>query len=196
LKDLVVKGLKIDPKIFTFKFSCKCTGECCHYGVYTDLKEHNHIIEIRNKIIPLMDETQPKNYKVWFEEPEKDDTFESGVAVGTDLYNDKCVFLDKNGLCTLQKLAMIEGVDKWNYKPLYCILYPLTIFENTLTIDDEHMERWKTCNIINSQQSSIYESCREELRHFFGEDGLAEIEEYKAMYLNEIQNGVLNGTKK
>lgn len=196
MKDLVVKGLKIDPKIFTFKFSCKCTGECCHYGVYTDLKEHNHIIEIKDKIIPLMDETQPKNYKVWFEEPEKDDTFDSGVAVGTDLYNDKCVFLDKDGLCTLQKLAMIEEVDKWNYKPLYCILYPLTIFENTLTIDDEHMERLKTCNISNNLQTSIYESCREELRHYFGEDGLEEIEEYKAMYLNEIQNGVLNGTKK
>jgi hypothetical protein len=45
-----INGLKIDPQIFTFKFSCRCSGECCNYGVYTDLKEHQKIIEIKDKI--------------------------------------------------------------------------------------------------------------------------------------------------
>ncbi len=94
-----------------------------------------------------------------------------------ELYNDKCVFLDKDGLCTLQKLALKEGVDQWNYKPLYCILFPLTVFENTLTIDDEHIDRLKTCNAESAVNLSIYEACKSELLHFFGEDGLEEIEE-------------------
>ncbi len=195
MKEKIVKGLKIDPKIFTFKFTCNCTGECCHYGVYTDLKESKHIIEIKDKIIPLMDDTQPKDPDLWFEEPEDDDSFESGVAVGTDTYNNKCVFLDKSGLCTLQKLAGIEGVDKWNYKPLYCVLYPLTVFEDSLTIDDDHMDRLKTCN-KNGANISIYEACKDELLHFFGEDGLAEIEEYKTEYLTKLRSGVLNESKK
>jgi hypothetical protein len=189
----IIKGLRIDPKIFTFKFGCKCSGECCYYGVYTDLKESQHILEIKDKVIALMDETQPKDHTLWFEEPETDDSFESGIAVGTEIHNDKCVFLDRNGLCTLQKLALNEGVDQWNYKPLYCILFPLTVFENSLTIDDEHIERLKSCNSDSTSNLSIYEACKGELLHFFGEDGLAELEEYKNEYLKETQSGVLNG---
>lgn len=185
----IINGLKIDPKIFTFKFSCKCTGECCYYGVYTDLKESEHILRIKDKIIPLMDDTQLKDPSLWFEEPEEDDTFESGVAVGTELYNGKCVFLCSSGLCTLQKLALQENVDKWNYKPLYCVLFPLTIYENTLTIDDDHIDRLNTCNVNPMIETSIYEFCKDEIRHLVGHKGLQEIEEYRLEYLNEIQRG-------
>jgi hypothetical protein len=191
----IVKGIKIDPSIFTFKFGCRCTGECCHYGVYTDLKEYQNILTIKDKIIPLMDDTQPKDPELWFEEPEKDESFESGIAVGTELYNEKCVFLDSTGLCTLQKLANLEGVDKWHYKPLYCILFPLTIDESTLLIDDGHMNRLGSCNNDRINGQSLYESCKEELLHLFGADGLAEIEEYKLQFLTEIQTGVLDGSK-
>lgn len=174
-----IKGLKIDPMIFTFNFTCQCNGECCHYGVYTDLNESKMILGIKDKIIPLLDETQSKNISDWFEAPEKDSDFPSGVAVGTNIVNKKCSFLDKNGLCTLQKLAMNEGKHKWEYKPLYCILFPLTIFENSLTIDDEHIDRLHTCNKKNGSSISIYEACKEELLHFFGEEGMNELEEYK-----------------
>ncbi|NCS88114.1 MAG: DUF3109 family protein, partial [Ignavibacteria bacterium] len=61
-----------------------------------------------------------KEIKDWFEAPETDEDFESGVAVGTNVINGKCTFLDKNGLCSLQKLALEEGAHKWEYKPLYC----------------------------------------------------------------------------
>lgn len=193
MMEKIVKGLKIDPRIFTFKFGCKCSGECCYYGVYTDLKESEHILQIKDKVISLMDDSQLKDPAQWFEEPEEDDSFKSGFAVGTELYNDKCVFLDKNGLCTLQKLALKEGVDQWNYKPLYCILFPLTVYENTLTIDDDHIERLKSCNNESAVNLSIYEACKNELLHFFGKDGLEEIEKYRNEYLKETQNGVLNG---
>ncbi len=178
-----IKGIMIDPLIFTFNFQCKCSGECCWYGVYTDKKEHDLIISIKDKIIPMLDETQTKDVSKWFEAPEADEDFESGVAVGTELYNNKCAFLDKNGLCTLQKLANKEGVNKWKYKPIYCVLFPLTVFEGALTIDDEHIDRLKTCNMNPVPSRSIYEACEEELKHFFGEDGFAELEEYRKEYL-------------
>lgn len=186
----VINGLKIDPKIFTFPFSCKCSGECCHYGVYTDLKECNNIIALKDRIIPLMDETQSKDINKWFEPPEEDEDFESGVAVGTELINGKCTFLDKNGLCTLQKLAIMEGKHQWEYKPVYCILFPLTVYEGTVTIDDEHIERLKTCNKEFSNGLTIYEACRDELRHFFGEEGFIELEKYREEYLAGFQIGV------
>lgn len=179
----IIKGLKIDPQIFTFKFSCKCTGECCHYGVYADLKEYETITAIQDKIIPLMDETQPTLPELWFEEPEPDTDFDSGVAVGTEIFNNKCVFLDKNGLCVLQRLANIEGVDKWEYKPHYCILYPFTIYENTLMIDTDHMNRLKTCNNQPHENTTMYEHCQDELIHLLGKDGFDELEKYRLEYL-------------
>ena len=180
-----INGIFIDPQIFTFKFACKCAGECCNYGVYTDLKEHEMILGIKDKIIPLLDETQSKDIEDWFEEPEEDEDFESGIAVGTELVNDKCSFLDKNGLCTLQKLALMEGEYKWKYKPIYCVLFPLTIFEGSLTIDDEHIDRLKTCNVNPVIETSIYDACKEELLHFFGEENFAELENYKNEYLEK-----------
>ncbi len=184
-----INGPFIDPKIFTFKFSCKCSGECCHYGVYTDLKEHDTILELKDKIVPLFDETQCKDIKKWFEEPEEDDEFESGVAVGTEVINGKCTFLDKNGLCALQRLANLEGIHKWKYKPLYCILFPLTIYEGAITIDDEHIDRLKTCTVNSDSETSIFDACKEELIYFLGEDSYKELENYKKEYLNTLDLG-------
>lgn len=187
-----INGLFIDPKIFTFKFSCKCTGECCHYGVYTDLKEHDKILEIKDRFVPFFDETQSKDISKWFEPPEEDEDFDSGVAVGTEVINGKCTFLDKDGLCALQKLAIRENEHKWKYKPQYCILFPLTIYKDALTIDDEHIERLKTCNSDPHVKRSIFDACKEELLYFFGEDNFKELEQYKEEYLSTLVLGENN----
>ena len=179
-----INNLKIDPRIFTLKFGCKCNGECCNYGVYTDLKEFESIMAIKDKIKEAMDDSQTKNEKEWFEAPQKDDDFESGFAVGRELHNGKCVFLDKVGLCTLQKLAVSEGKHKWGYKPTYCILFPFTVYEETFTIDDEHIERLDHCNKFPQDESTIYESCTEELKHFFGEEGFRQLEEFRMEYIS------------
>jgi hypothetical protein len=190
-----INGIKIDPIIFTFKFSCKCTGECCYYGVYTDAAEQQNIFKLKERLFPLLDESQPKDIREWFEEPEKDKDFESGIAVGTQVYNHKCVFLDKSGLCSLQKLALLEREHKWKYKPLYCILFPLTIYEGLLTIDDEHIERLRSCNKYKPEKGSttIFEACREELRYFFGEEGFKELEKYREEFMTDglLENAVI-----
>ena len=185
-----INGWYIDPQIFTFKFRCKCPGECCYYGVFTDYKEYETILSIKEKIIANMDETQLKDASKWFEPQEKDEDFESGIAVGTEVINGKCAFLDKNGLCTLQKIAMDEGEYKWKYKPLYCVLFPLTTYEGALTIDDEHIDRLPSCNVDSNISLSMFEACQEELRHFFGEEGFKELKDYREEYLNEIKTGV------
>lgn len=187
-----INGILIDPKIFTFSFGCQCNGECCNYGVFTDLKEAEQILSIKDKIIPLMDESQSKDVSKWFEAPEEDEDFDSGVAVGTEIINGKCTFLDKDGLCTLQKLAINEGHNQWKYKPLYCILFPLTIYEGAITIDDEHIDRLKHCNKAENNGTSIYEACKSELKHFFGEEGFVKLEQYCEEYLNTIKIGVEN----
>jgi len=185
-----INGILIDPAMFTYKFICNCPGECCYYGVYTDHKEYQHILSIQDKVKENMDETQSKDVNGWFEPEEKDDDFASGIAVGTEIINGKCTFLDKNGLCTLQKIAMKEGEHKWKYKPLYCILFPLTTYEGVLTIDIEHIDRLPYCNMDPNTRLTMFEACEEELRHFFGEEGFEELKNYREEYLNEIKIGV------
>lgn len=184
-----INGLKIDPLIFTFKFTCRCMGgECCNYGVYMDYKEHEKILSIKDEIIALMDESQSKHVDEWFEAPEKDNDFESGIAVGTNIINDKCTFLDEHGLCTLQKLGLSKGMHKWAYKPIYCVLFPLTIYQGALTVDDEHIDRLNSCNRYANEGLTIFDSCKEELKYFLGDRGFAELEKYREEYLNSLQS--------
>ena len=85
---------------------------------------------------------------------------------------------------------MDEGEYKWKYKPIYCVLFPLTTYEGALTIDDEHIDRLPSCNVDSSMSLTMFEACEEELRHFFGEEGFEELKNYREEYLNEIKIGV------
>ena len=185
-----INGYFIDPLIFTQKFlqHCDislCAGECCYYGVYTDLKEYEKIMSIKDRIIKSMDASQPKDPETWFEEQEEDDDFESGIAVGTEVHNGKCVFLDKKGFCTLQKIAMEDGEFKWKYKPIYCILFPLVIFEGALTVDDEHLARMHYCSIEEKQVSTVFDCCKNELLYILGEQGFQELDDYRKEYFQK-----------
>ena len=195
----IIKDLIIDPKIFTSEFNCKCNGECCKFGVYTDKFESEKILSIAEKLVHYMDETQNPDVNSWFEDAIEDADFESGFAVGTQIINDKCTFLDKNGLCVLQRLAVDEGLHKWAYKPVYCILFPLTVWENALTVDDEHPERLQYCNknlewknvssssatdISECCSHSVFEYCNEELQYFFSQEEYNELLQYKT----ELEN--------
>ncbi|MCU7495118.1 MAG: DUF3109 family protein [Ignavibacteria bacterium] len=187
----VIKGLKIDPLIFTQKFvnGCNihnCSGECCYYGVYAESTEFEVIMGIKDRIIQSMDDSQTKDYTAWFEEPNEDPDFKSGIAVGTEVYNGKCVFLDKQGFCTLQKIAHENGENKWKYKPLYCILFPLVISDGVFTIDDGHLERMHFCNRKEVQTSTVFEVCTEEIIHVLGQDGYEELLKYRDEYFKEL----------
>lgn len=187
-----INDIFIDPIIFTQRFVkacdiCTCSGECCYYGVYTDKSDYEKILSVKEKVIKYMDESQTKNIEKWFEEPEQDNDFPSGIAIGTEVYNGKCVFLDKQGFCTLQKMAIAEREFKWKYKPLYCILFPLVIFEGVLTVDDEHLASMHYCSKSKNQVSTVFECCKEELRYLLGEKGFEELEDYRGEYFNNLK---------
>lgn len=189
-----INGIFIDPRIFTQKFvkacdACICSGECCYYGVYTDKTEYEKIIAVKETIIKYLDDSQTKDAAKWFELPQVDNDFPSGISVGTEVHNGKCVFLDKQGFCTLQKMALAEGEFKWKYKPLYCILFPLVISEGVLTIDDEHIADMHYCSKLENQHSTIFDHSRHELQFLFEEKGFQELLDYREEFLHKF-NGV------
>jgi hypothetical protein len=64
-------------------------------------------------------------------------------------------------------------------------LFPFTIFENTLTVDFEHLERLNTCNNQLYQNITLFEHCQNELIHLLGEEGYTTLEIYRQEYLKD-----------
>lgn len=188
----IIKGFRIDPKIFTHPFlkGCdigSCFGECCNWGVYADYQEMNLILENKEIVKQYMDESQTKDDTLWFETLQEDFDFSSGYCSGTQVFDNRCVFLNKKGFCSLQKMAISRNEPKWKYKPIYCVLFPLMVDEGILCIDEEHLERQSYCSKTENHTFTVFEACKEELMHFLGNDGFEELLKYKNE-LYEVHN--------
>jgi hypothetical protein len=190
-----IKGMRVDELIFTQGFVkyCdidKCGGGCCHSGVYADVEEYEMILRHKDQIAKAMDETQDTDPSTWFDGEYIDDTdFPSGRATGTQVherdggisgFDEGCVFLDKRHFCSIQVAAANEGLHRWAWKPMYCILFPITVVEGVITYDDSHSEDLHHCGPKGAGQyvHSVYESMREELQHFLGMEEFGKLDEY------------------
>jgi Fe-S-cluster containining protein len=193
-QELEVKGYKVDPLLFSHGFPRgdgpdRCDGSCCCDGVWVDIRERDRILEEKELIKSYMDESQDKNHDAWFAEYWEDEDFPSGAAVGTTVREKGCVFLNKEGRCVLQVAAMEEGRDRWDIKPFYCVLFPVSVAEGTLTFD-EHMEETENrcCNIFPDYTTPMFVACREEIVYMVGEDGYRQMadhyERFKDYYMN------------
>ncbi len=195
LAPITVKGLKVDELIFTQGFVkyCdidKCGGGCCHSGVYVDTGEYERILQHKSEIIAVMDDTQDPDPAHWFDGEWIDDTdFPSGRATGTEVHDrdggisgftEGCVFLDKRHFCSIQVAAAENGLHRWDWKPAYCILFPVTVVEGTITYDDSHSTDLNYCgpNGTGTYVHSVYESMTEELKYFLGEEEYAKLDAY------------------
>ena len=188
---ILYKDLKIDPILFTQGFvpGCDmkiCGGVCCNWGVYLDRDFEPEIMKYEDKIKEVMDEQQPKDSTTWFmKELEEDSDFPSGYASGTELFITnkgitKCVFNDDKGYCSLQVMAMKNNLHKWTIKPKYCVMYPITIIDNILTLDNDHSLKLDYCGIHHPENytQTVFEAMTDELKYIVGEEGYD--------YLNKI----------
>ena len=178
-KSLQVKQYTMSGELFTSGFPagggpCTCSSVCCSGGVYVDLRERDVVMAHREIIAAQMDDTQVKDPSVWFDtDVEEDADFPSGRCIGTQVINDKCAFLDREGRCAIQLAAVKAGMHKWALKPLFCILYPIEITNRVVSFDDMLQEEQPCCTIGTTFDVPVFEGCAEELVHLVGEDGLA-----------------------
>ena len=116
----------------------ECGGHCCRHGVYVSLPERDRILEYADRIQAVMDRTQTTETSQWFEDGiEEDEDYPGGLCVGTATYEDKCVFLNAEGLCVLQALEPQLGLPGGErLKPFYCRLFPLVTSCDRLEFDD------------------------------------------------------------
>jgi Fe-S-cluster containining protein len=82
---------------------CKSQSDCCKIGAWIDLEEAKKILEL--------------GLKGDFFHLEKDKSFPSGYRIGTSIEDEKCTFLDPDGLCSIHKVD-------YSLKPRTCIEFP------------------------------------------------------------------------
>jgi hypothetical protein len=184
LLPLTVNGLTISPDLFRKGYAngrgpCTCTSTCCRGGVYADISERDAILAHREMIKRHLDETQLSDESLWFEDKETEDPdFASGRCIGTREHNGKCVFLDRQGRCSLQVAAVHEGLDRWAIKPLFCILFPIEITNKVVSFDDLLQDDQPCCSVEEQFDIPVFRACRDELTHLLGEEGYRQMEEH------------------
>jgi Fe-S-cluster containining protein len=155
----------------------ECAGHCCRHGVYVSLPERDKIMEYVDRIAELMDETQTSDTSLWFEDEVHDDEdFPGGLCIGTNVYNDKCAFLDRDGLCVLQKLEPDLGLPAAErLKPFYCLLFPLTTWYHRVEFDDLCDGVRPCCTLASDGPTRALEAYAFEFKQVLGEQGFAEL---------------------
>jgi Fe-S-cluster containining protein len=156
----------------------ECGGHCCLHGVYIALPERDKILEYADRVQAVMDGTQTTDTREWFESDILEDhDFPGGLCIGTATYGDKCVFLNRDGLCVLQLLEPdLKLPPGERLKPYYCRLFPLVTMDDRLEFDDLCDGVRPCCTLAADGRSRAVDAYAVELREVLGEDGFKELE--------------------
>ncbi len=189
MTELQIGKYKIDPLLFEKGFSkgCgpnHCETSCCSSGVFLDPSDRDVILQHKDEVKSAMDETQTTNDAVWFDNTREEDLdFPSGYAVGTEVHNDKCVFLRKDGRCSVQVVSAEKYNDPWKIKPYFCIAFPISVENGMLTFDDYQQGKTECCTIVHDTDATLVDSCKAELEFVLGKEGYQELKNYQIIKL-------------
>lgn len=172
-----------------------CTALCCASGVYASLAERDRVLAHADAVRRHMDHTQVKDSRKWFSaRVGRDADFEGGRYVGTRVHGGKCVFLNGQGLCTLQ-LASAREPDLPQLKPFYCRLFPLVIVDGVLGYDDLCSGEARCCTFTRRGSTPVVEACRAELEVALGEAGARKVVELARRARGEDTDGDAAGSR-
>lgn len=181
MTDIQIGKYKIDPVLFEKGFArgCgpyQCRTTCCSSGVFVDPTEKDVILQHQEEIKQQMDETQVPDESVWFEHRiEEDLDFPSGYAIGTEVHNNKCTFLRKDGRCSIQLVSGEKYNDPWKIKPFYCVAFPICVDNGVVTFDDYQQNEADCCSIVGDTETALVDSCKAELEYVLGKEGYEEL---------------------
>jgi len=194
-----IAGSKFELKVLTEGFKDPngpnaCTSKCCQHGVYLDPTERDNILSNAELIEKYFDETQTKNRDKWFDNSEEEDSdFPSGKCVSTEVYNDKCAFLDKKGRCVLQIAEKEKGMPKFFLKPYYCVLFPIVKIDGVYQYDDFCNGESNCCSASKDSAKKMIETCSVELRHALGNSKYNEVLSFYRNNRTKLENQEISG---
>ena len=175
---------QVDTEIFTKTYFMRCMActfcndACCQYGVDVSLNEARRIEEKGDAIERYTRVPRAQ----WFDgtfQPDADFAGEGNTQ--TNLGPRGCVFLNPTGRsCLIHAFCLDQGMDYHALKPMVCCLFPVTfgngLFSASLDVDDASL-------ICLGEGPTLYAGAREELRYYFGDELVAELDAIQATCL-------------
>jgi Fe-S-cluster containining protein len=176
----------VDTDIFqlTYFMHCMqctfCNDECCSYGADIDMLNIKRILAKADEI----EEFSGIKREKWFYPKKRkwDHEYPGHDYTRTTMKKDACVFLNKKGRgCLLHTFALAKGYDYHEFKPFFCTVFPVTYYEGVLLTPEEIDEKTTACL---GEGPSLYQGAREELRYFFGDGLIRELDEIEREFKN------------
>lgn len=176
----------MDPAIFQRRyfghcFGCSfCNDGCCDHGVDVSVVE-------RDRILARADELEPRlgvSRDAWFTAGVNADAdFPGGASTRTAIVNGTCVFrLARARGCALHAFALERDEDYHGIKPMVSSLFPVTFGGGALLCSEELADGTLVCA---GEGPTAYEMARAELRHYFGDELVDELDALAARTAKE-----------
>lgn len=168
---------EVDAAIFSRRyfghcFGCSfCNDGCCDHGVDVSLHE-------RDRILARADELESRlgvPREQWFTTTiAADEDFPGGASTRTAVLNGSCVFrLNGARGCALHAFALERAEDYHDIKPMVSSLFPVTFGGGALLCSEELTDGSLVCS---GEGPTAYEMARAELRHYFGDELVVELD--------------------
>jgi hypothetical protein len=167
----------VDPAIFSLRYfmrcmACRfCNDQCCDRGVDIDLDNVKRLLALGGGFERRVGVAGAE----WFTtEPTADQEFPSGAHVRTRIRDGKCVFAGRGGRgCVIHAYCIENGLDYHTLKPLVSALFPVTFESGVLEPSSEAIDGSLVCS---GDGPTLYEGAREELRYYFGDELVLELD--------------------
>lgn len=159
-------------RYFGHCFGCTwCNDSCCDHGVDLAVVERDRILARAGELEPLLGVPRER----WFIETiSSDEDFPGGLATRTAVVNGTCVFRIAGARgCALHAFALERNEDYHAIKPMVSSLFPVTFGGGAIVCSEELVDETLVCG---GAGPTAYGMARAELRHYFGESLVAELD--------------------
>jgi hypothetical protein len=180
----------VDTAIFSLTYFARCMAcnfcddQCCTYGVDIDLGNAMRLAALGDDFSARIVAPRAE----WFgNEVLEDAEFPTGRYLRTRAVGGKCVFRNPSGRgCAIHAYAIDKGIDYHELKPLVSTLFPTTFEHGVLVASSEVHDRSLACA---GQGPSVYQGARDELKYYFGDAFIAELDALSHAAVEEDTHG-------
>jgi Fe-S-cluster containining protein len=191
---------RVDPRIFklTYFTHCMdcgdCHDSCCQYGADIELPRIRALEAIRSELEPYLGVPRER----WFRDGDGEDdigildeaeypggaytrTAVAPLPPGRSPHNQEaCVFLDPvDRGCRIHRFALERNIDVHDIKPMVCLFFPLCHGDGELRPAIEFEINDLICQ---GPGPTLYEATRDEVRYYFGEELVTELDRLATDY--------------
>jgi Fe-S-cluster containining protein len=178
----------IDTRLFTETFFSACLAcdfchdSCCQHGATVEVPLREALLARKDDLEPLVGRPASE----WFDGKFHEDyEYPGGRYTRTRVFDNRCVFLNRNGRgCLLHRYALENDLPVHELKPLACSLFPVWWMHGVLVVPTEIEEGDLVCL---GEGETLYRSARTHLLEDYGLEMVAELDALEAATLPRSQ---------